>query len=257
MKLLHVFIVTLIVFFTVSCKTQQKMPQYLQDLNDTIDKQVAKATELTIQKNDVLSIRIFSQSTKPEVTDAVYNLSVNSDAPPNGGGYLVDAAGNIELPQVGTIRAEGLTKIQLSDLIKKKINEKDSVLVNPAVLVRFQNLKVTVLGEVKKPGLINFPGEKLNILEAIGLAGDIDLYGLKNNIKVIRDHNGEREIGTIDLSSKDVFNSPYYNLIQNDILLVEASKVKAKKQDQDVFLRQAGFILSIITAMAVVFRLFQ
>lgn len=256
MKLLQVFIVVLIGLSVVSCKTQQKMPQYLQDLNDTIDRQLAKANELTIQKNDVLNIRIFSQSTKPDVTDAIYNLPESGD-PVTNGGFLVDAAGNIELPQVGIIHAEGLTKIQLSNLIKQKINEKDSILVNPAVLVRFQNLKVTVLGEVKKPGLITFPGERLNILEAIGLAGDIDLYGLKDKVKVIRDHNGQREVGTVDLSSKEVFSSPYFNLAQNDILLVEASKTKAKKQDQDVFLRQAGFILSIITAMAVVFRLFQ
>jgi polysaccharide export outer membrane protein len=242
------------------------MPAYLQNYTDTSGKQAIKIPDLLIQKNDMLSIQVYSASTKPEISDALYNLPVASPAASQGStggtasalpGYLVDNAGNIEYPRVGVLHVEGLTKNELADLIKKKINEKDSVLTNPSVIVRFQNLKITVLGEVKKPGMINFPGERMTILEALGLAGDVDLYGMKDRVKVIREVNGQRETGTINLSDKKLFDSPYYNLVQNDVVLVEPAKSKARKADQDVALRQAGFIISVITAIAVVVRLFQ
>lgn len=152
---------------------------------------------------------------------------------------------------------EGLTRMELADLIKRKINERDSVLTDPSVIVRFQNLKVTVLGEVGKQGIIQIPGERLTVMEAIGLAGGITEFGLKQSVKVIREIDGKREVGQLDLSSSDVFSSPYYNLAQNDLVFVDPSVRKAKKTEQDVFFRQAGFVVSVITAMAVVIRLFQ
>ncbi|MGN6294468.1 MAG: polysaccharide biosynthesis/export family protein [Chitinophagaceae bacterium] len=269
MKLIRSLLPLLVSFYFISCGTQQKMPAYLQNYSDTSGKQAVKVPDLLIQKNDMLSIQVYSASTKPEISDALYNLPVASPStslPQQGGaggtvsaspGYLVDNAGNIEYPRVGLLHVEGLTKNELADLIKKKINEKDSVLTNPSVIVRFQNLKITVLGEVKRPGMISFPGERMTILEALGLAGDVDLYGMKDKVKVIREVNGQRETGTIDLSDKKLFDSPYYNLVQNDVVLVEPAKSKAKKADQDVALRQAGFIVSVITAIAVVIRVFQ
>lgn len=268
MKLIRSLLPLLVSFYFISCGTQQKLPTYLQNYSDTSGKQAVKTPDLLIQKNDMLSIQVYSASTKPEISDALYNLPVvspSSALPGSTGsassaaspGYLVDNTGNIEYPRVGVLHVEGLTKSELADLIKRKINEKDSVLTNPSVIVRFQNLKITVLGEVKKPGMISFPGERMTILEAIGLAGDVDIYGMKDKIKVIREVNGQRETGTIDLSDKKLFDSPYYNLVQNDVVLVEPAKSKAKKADQDVTLRQAGFVISVITAIAVVVRLFQ
>jgi len=265
MKLIRFLVPVLISFCFMACGTQQKMPVYLQNSSDTTGKQAVKIPELVIQKNDMLSIQVYSASTKPEISDALYNLpsgvptaSAGTTAPAAGGaGYLVDHSGNIEYPRIGLIHAEGLTKQELGEVIKRRINEKDSVLTNPSVIVRFQNLKITVLGEVKKPGMISFPGERMTILEALGLAGDVDVYGMKNQVKVIREINGERETGLIDLSDSKLFDSPYYNLMQNDVILVQASKNKAKKADQDVALRQAGFVISVITAIAVVVRLFQ
>lgn len=266
MKLIRSLLPLLVSFYFISCGTQQKMPAYLQNYSDSSGKQAVKVPDLLIQKNDMLSIQVYSASTKPEISDVLYNLPVaapSASAGSSGGavsaspGYLVDNAGNIEYPRVGMLHVEGLTKNELADLIKRKINEKDSVLTNPSVVVRFQNLKITVLGEVKNPGMINFPGERMTILEALGLVGDIDIYGMKDRVKVIREVNGQRETGTIDLSDKKLFDSPYYNLMQNDVVLVEPSKSKAKKADQDVALRRAGFVISVITAMAVIVRLFQ
>lgn len=256
--------------FLFSCKTMQKVPNYLQNVTDTSGLDV-KTTELRIQKNDLLSIQVYSASTKPEISDALYNLP-NTQAPASsqqqgtggssgggsgGGGYLVDVHGNIEYPRIGVLHVEGLTKLQLAEIIKHKINEKDSVLTNPSVIIRFQNLKITVLGEVNVQGVLSIPGERLTVMEAVGLAGGITDYGMKDKVKVIREVDGKREIGIIDLSSKQLFESPYYTLMQNDVVLIEPVKRKAQKADQDVALRQAGFIISVITAMAVVVNLFK
>ena len=250
-------------FYFISCGTQQKIPNYLQNVTDTTGKEDVHIPELRIQKNDLLSIQVYSASTKPEISDAIYNLpslQVRGSSSPEGsssGGFLVDAHGNIEYPRLGLLQVEGLTKLQLADVIKKKINEKDSVLTNPSVIIRFENLKVTVMGEVNKQGPIIVPGERVTILEAVGLAGGITDFGVKNSVKVIREIDGKRQVGLVDLSSKELFESPYYNLMQNDLVFVEPTKRKAKKTDQEIAFRQAGFVISVITAIAVVIRVFQ
>ncbi|PZR27449.1 MAG: hypothetical protein DI535_10590 [Citrobacter freundii] len=272
MKFIRFLLPVFLYLAFTSCGTQQKMANYLQNTTDTSGKQVYQIPDLKIQKNDMLSIQVYSASTKPEISDALYNLPVSSSpgssstiagAKSTGGsgsaapGLLVDNNGNIEYPRIGILHVEGLTKAELGEMIKRKINEKDSVLTNPSVIVRFQNLKITVLGEVKSPGMISFPGERMTILEALGLAGDVTDYGLKDKVKVIRENNGQRETGTIDLSDKKLFDSPYYNLLQNDVVLVEATPQKAKRADQEVALRRVGFIVSIVTAVAVVAQLFR
>lgn len=226
--------------------------------------------ELHIQKNDLLSIQVYSASTQPQVSDAYYNLppvatgTTGSAGQGNGGsstggnsGFLVDANGNIEYPRIGTLHVEGLTKLELADLIRKKINEKDTVLINPSVIIRFLSYKVTVLGQVGHEGIVNVTGERLTILEAIGLAGGITDYGKKNDVKVVREINNKREIGTIDLSSKDVFNSPYYNLMQNDYVIVYPTKQKARMVDQSVVAQRISLALSIITATAFIYNVFR
>lgn len=263
MKFLRIVIFFALPFYFISCTPQQKIPNYLQNVTDTTITEKILPSELRIQKNDLLSIQVYSASTKPQISDAPYNLVSQGGGSPEGstgssvGGFLVDANGNIEYPQIGLLKVEGLTKIQLADSIKKKINEKDSVLTNPAVIIRFQNLKVTVLGEVNREGPITVPGEKVTIMEAIGLAGGVKEFGLRNAVKVVREIDGKRQAGYVDLSSNSLFESPYYNLMQNDLIVVEPSKRKAKKADQEMVYRQAGFVVSLITAIAVVIRVFQ
>jgi len=264
MKFFRIVLFSALPFYFISCTPQQKIPYYLENVTDTTIIEKVQITELRIQKNDLLSIQVYSASTKPQISDAIYNLPSqggptegSSSSGSGAGGFLVDANGNIEYPQIGLLKVEGLTKLQLADTIKRKINEKDSVLTNPSVVIRFQNLKVTVLGEVNKEGPITIPGEKVTILEAIGLAGGIKDFGLKNSIKVVREIDGKRQAGYVDLSSNSLFESPYYNLMQNDMIVVTASKRKAKKADQEIVFRQAGFVVSLITAIAVVISVFQ
>jgi polysaccharide export outer membrane protein len=263
MKLFRAFLLLAFPFYFISCGTQKRIPNYLQNVSDTTRTAAVVYPELRIQKNDILSIQVYSASTKREVSDVPYNLpggNAGSSSGSDGGsasGFLVDARGEIDYPMIGKVHAEGLTRQELGDVILRKINEKDSVLASPSIIIRFQNLRITVLGEVGRQGVIQIPGEKVNILEAIGLAGGVTDFGLKQSVKIVRETDGKREVGIVDLSSSDLFASPYYNLQQNDMVMVEPSIRKAKKQEQEAFFRQAGFVLSVITAMAVVVRLFQ
>jgi polysaccharide export outer membrane protein len=243
----------------ISCSPQKNLPNYLDNVSDTTIRADVQIPEFRIQKSDLLTIQVYSASTKPEISDAIFNLPAqgSAEATSTTTGYLVDVNGNIEYPRIGLIKAEGLTKLQLADTIKKRINEKDSVLTNPSVIIRFQNLKVTLLGEVNREGPISVPAERVTILEAIGLAGGIKEYGMKDSVLVIRELDGKRTAGWVDMTSNNLFESPYYHLMQNDVIFVEPSKRKAKKTEQEVFYRQAGFVVSLITAIAVVITVFQ
>ncbi|HWC55137.1 MAG TPA: polysaccharide biosynthesis/export family protein [Chitinophagaceae bacterium] len=259
------------VLLLASCATQQKTPYYLENAADTTSIVNTPFPELHIQKNDLLSIQVYSASTQPQVSDAYYNLPSTSNVNVSGSGaqssgtpvsgnnsgFLVDVNGNIEYPRIGTLHVEGLTKIQLADLIKSRINEKDTVLINPSVIIRFLNYKVIVLGQVGHEGEVNVSGERLTILEAIGLAGGITDYGKKTDVKVVREIDGKREIGTIDLSSKDLFNSPYYNLMQNDYVIVYPTKQKTRMVDQSLVAQRISLALSIITATAFIYNVFK
>lgn len=255
-----IFLLILPVYF-FSCGTQHRLPNYLENTTDTtiINKEV-KTPELKIQKNDLLSIQVYSKSTQPEKSDVLYNLPSTNNASgqtSNNTGFLVDVNGNIEYPRIGVLHVEGLTKQQTTDLIKNKINATDTVLSDPSVIIRLMNYKVTVLGQVGHEGPVTVPGEKINILEAVGLAGGINDYGKKNTVKIIRETDGKREIGIIDLSSKDLFDSPYYNLVQNDVLIVEPTKQKAKQVDQSIVAQRVSFALSVITAAAFIYNVFK
>jgi polysaccharide biosynthesis/export protein len=244
-----------------SCGTQQKLPGYLVNVTDTSGKEEVIIPDLLIQKNDLLSIQVYSLSTLPEKSDLIYNLPCNNatggQSANNVCGFMVDANGNIEYPRLGVFHAEGLTKLELSAQIKKRLTEPVVLLTSPNVIIRFLNYKVTVLGEVAHPGTINVPGERITILEAIGLSGDITPYGRKNTVKVIREVNNKREIGLIDLSSKDLFASPYYNLMQNDVVMVEPSKQRMKSTDQALVQQKVGFAISIISSIAVIYSIIK
>ena len=261
MKLFGFCYLSLAVFF-VSCSSQRKASyNYIENSTDTIGKGVVKNFQPIIQKNDLLSIHVFSNSTKPEISDAPYNppaivgLANASSAGTgsSGSGYLVGVDGNIKFPRLGLIHAEGLTKEQFADTLTSKITD----LENPTVIVRFLNYHITVLGEVGHQGTFVIPYEKVTILEAIGLAGDIPVTGKKDNVRVIREINGDREIGTVDLTSKNIFESPYYNLQQNDVVLVDVKKTKVRQVDQALVTQRISFALSLITSIALLYNIFK
>lgn len=257
MKILQACSLLVLSLYFISCGTQKNVPPYYLDkATDTTIKAQVTMPELKIQKNDLLSIQVYSASTRPEV-DQLYNLPQSEGAGGlNAGGFLVDASGNIEYPRLGTIHAEGLTKLELANSIKQKLIEPVELLKNPSVIIRFLNYKITVLGQVGREGLVTIPGEKVTILEAIGLAGGITDFGKKDQVKIIRETDGQREIGYVDLSSNKLFESPYYNLVQNDVIIVEPTKKKAKMADQALTAQRISFALSLITSAAFIATIF-
>ncbi len=254
MKFQHLILFLFISALITSCGTQKRAPQYLEQMRDTTIKNVVKIPELKIQKNDLLAIQVYSQALDKEKVDAPYNLSTTGS---NVNGYLVDVNGDIEYPGIGKIRVEGMTKLQLEDFIKKKLGDQDQVLKNPSVIIRWLNYKITFIGEVNKEGVINIPGEKLNILEAIGLAGGITQFGKKETVRVIREIDGTREFGTVNLSSNELFDSPYYHLMQNDVILVEPTKSKNRVEDQ-VKWQKITAAIGLITSLVFIYdRIFN
>jgi polysaccharide export outer membrane protein len=248
----------LLVLVFTSCKTQQRALGYLENLGDSTQLNSIRYQEPLIQKNDQLAITIYSKAADDGRTDAWYNVVSATGGSASGApaGYIVDNDGNILHPRIGLIKAEGLTKPQLAEAIKRKINEKDSVLTHPVVIVKLLNFRVTMLGEVAKPGPITLPGERINILEAVGLAGDLSIYGKKDDIVVIREVDGKVEYGKVDLSSKSIFQSPYFYLRQNDVVLVNPNKNKARLNDQ-VFNQRMGIAFSIINTIALLYNIFR
>jgi polysaccharide biosynthesis/export protein len=260
MKFTRIFLLLALPVYLFSCRTQQKLPHYLEHVTDSIAKGDVKIPELRFQKNDQISIQISSLSTKPEVSDIIYNQPVSNSS---GGsqnlalmGYQVDLDGNIEHHRLGVIHAEGLTKQELAAVIKKRLTEPVELLKDPTVIIRYLNFRVTVLGEVSQVGSVNIPGERLTILEAVALAGGISDFGKKDNVRVLREINGKRETGSIDLSDKNIFESPYYNLMQNDIVIVEPTKQKRNDAEQARISQKIAFGFTLVTVAATLANLF-
>lgn len=224
-KLKRLTLGALLAFLLVSCQSYKKVP-YLQDtafVNDT--EQSVLQTGVKVMPKDLLTIAV-SCST-PELA-APFNL-VNSgtDAPQQ---YLVDNQGNINFPVLGEIHVGGLTKLEIESLIidKLKVYLKEA----PLVTVRIVNYRISVLGEVTKPGSFVVSNERINLLEALAMAGDLTIYGMRDNVKLIRTgQDNKQEIITMDLNKAETVLSPYYQLQQNDIIYVTPNKTKAKNSD--------------------------
>src|SRR5580765_1003918 len=245
-----IFSIFVVISFT-SCRSQKPLG-YVEDFTDTSAKVHVKYPEPLIQKGDVLSIVVYSDAIDGGATDAMYNLAnAGTAGDASTQGFLVDLDGNIQYPRIGKIKADGLTKTQLSEEIRKKLT---GPLQNPSVLVHLLNFKITMLGEVSRAGPITIPSEKITILEAIGLAGDITVYGKKNEVVILRPSDSTIEHGTIDLSSKKVFESPYYFLRQNDVVLVNPNKYKARLGEQ-VFNQRLGLAFSVINMLILLYSI--
>lgn len=216
-----------------SCTTSKQMV-YMNDLqvDSTLTDELKKAKlefEYPIQKNDLLWITVGGPNSADLVAlnSGAGIITQGAAAISNQGGqvfgYLVEADGSIKMPYVGKVPAEGLTRIQLEEKLKQLFAE---YTLDPVVNVRFMNYRVTVMGEVARPGPITIPNERISILEAIGMAGDLTVMGKRETVLVLREVNGERSIGRVNLLSKDLLTSPYYYLRTNDVVYVEPAPAK-------------------------------
>ena len=218
-----------------SCSSPKNIA-YIKN-SDYVDlSQSAYLYDARIMPKDVLTITV--STVNPEASEP-FNLIVrstltnmSSTISTTGGSlqtYLVSNDGSIEFPVLGTLKVGGLTKNECEKMIHDKIKPYLNAKENPVVTVRMANYKISVLGEVNRPGMFTVGNEKINIFEALAQAGDLTIYGVRDNVKLIRENaQGKKEIHTIVLNDANLINSPYYYLQQNDIIYVEPNKVKAR-----------------------------
>jgi polysaccharide export outer membrane protein len=220
------FILTLA---TLSCTTPKKVI-YFSNLSDSGKAGGLNNAQLNfetaIQKNDLLSITIGGSNPEDLATlNSAAGATTASAATASEGssGYLVEADGTIKLPFIGKLKAEGLSRLQLEDTLTYLLKDYTK---NAVVNVRFQNYKFSVLGEVNNRGRFTMSNERMTILEAISLAGDLTELGRRENVLVVREVNGQRTFQRVNLLSKDLFNSPYFYIKTNDVVYVEPVKSK-------------------------------
>ena len=227
------------IMMVTSCATVKDIT-YFQ--NKAVDQPEAidKHAGIVIQPKDMLSIVVSSRN--PELV-AMFNLPVvtyqaGSEIVSAGGynqrllGYVVDNEGNIDFPVLGPLKVGGLTRWELSEMIKDKLLN-GGLLTDAVVTVEFMNFKVSVIGEVNAPGTYTLNNDKVTILQAISLARDLTIFGLRENVCVIREREGERVIYEINLCDVSMFKSPAYYLQQNDIVYVQPSQVRARQSTTD------------------------
>lgn len=183
---------------------------------------------ITINTSDPQAAAPFNLTVQTPMNAALTNI--NTTTQPTLQQYLVNNNGEIDFPVLGRLKVGGLTKNQAEDLIREKLQP--YLKEKPIVTVRMSNYKISVLGEVARPGSFTVSNEKVNVLEALAMAGDMTVYGVRTDVKLIReDAEGKREIIPLDLTKSDLVLSPYFYLKQNDILYVTPNKTKAKSSD--------------------------
>ena len=234
-------------FFLLSSCASKRNIVYFQN-SDQISQSTYRQDDanykIKIMPNDNLFIRV--SAINPDAV-AIFNVVQSQNGNISSGsldilGYLVDPKGNINLPLVGEVHVAGLTKAEAIQLLQKEISK---FVTEPVVNIRILNYKISILGEVARPGIYTVTDERISIPQAIALAGDLTIYGERHNVQLIRLENGEKKFYYFDLTSPDIFSSPNYYLLQNDVLYVtpNGTKVRSSTSNQNIPL-----VISIISA---------
>lgn len=243
-----------------------KPVRYFEGLTDSTLMQDIVIPDQLIQKGDMLSIRFHSDNA---AATQIYNQvggtsdatsmrpAAGNDVPVStqGGGYLVDNYGKIRVHAMGEILVEGLTTKQLEEMLVRKITEM-GVLTNPYCVIRFSNFKVTILGEVSSPGVYTIPSGKATILEVIGLAGDINNFGRREDIMLIREELGKRSHLKIDLTDPAILSSPNFYMRQNDVVIVQPDKRKQTPADIQT-IQYVTILFSVVSVITIVANSFR
>ena len=244
-----------LIAFLASCSAPKEV-LYLQDIASIKEENIDKNYEVIIHKDDLLAILVNSKDPElalpfnmPVVT---YQIGAQTTAQQRLLGYLVDQNGDIDFPILGKIHVEGLTRMQVTELIKQKLMSED-LIKDPIVTVQFLNFKVSVMGEVTRPGTFDISGDRITLLEALSMAGDLTIYGRRDRVAVIREKDGKRRILYHDLRSSDIFQSPCYYLQQNDIVYVEPNSVRARQSTVNGNnVRSTSFWLSLASLLTTI-----
>jgi len=247
-KLLLLYV--LAVTFALNACTSYKNVPYYQNLDHSrvSEEAINNYTPFRIQTGDVLGVTVTSLNENQTNTNAEFNP--NAKNPGSGqdnlaNGYRVDAGGNIHLPYVGNMKVAGLTTDEVAHDLS---NNLESYFKKPIVNVRVLNFKISVFGDVLRPDVYTIQNQHVNVNEALSMAGDLNITAKRKNVLLIRESDGKRQYIPIDLTRKDIFDSPYYYLKNNDIIYVEPDKTKYATVDTGY--RTTTLAITAITAAA-------
>jgi polysaccharide export outer membrane protein len=256
----HFFYLIIAALFLSSCGVKYKTIPYFTDvpLDSATREQIKNQTVLKIQKNDILAITV--NSLNPEAS-AIFNMgstssnqgnaSGNLDPTLTANGFLVDQNGAIQLPLVGSVKVDGLTTAEARMALEKKLVE---YLKEPVVSLRVINFRISVLGDVLRPGVYPVNNERVNISEALSMAGDLNITAERKNVLLIREDGGVRRYIRLDLQTKAILNSPYYYLQNNDVLYIQPGKTKYASVDASY--RNVSLVISALSVIALLITRF-
>jgi polysaccharide export outer membrane protein len=241
-------------FSQSSCNSYKKIP-YFEDVNmaQVSSEDINNYTDFTIQPHTQLSISVASKN--PEA-DGVFNNNLQNAAANAANlnyGYTVNQKGEVKLPLLGFVKVSGLTSEQLAQQLERQLAP---YLAKPSVTVTVMNFKVAVIGDVLRPNVYTSPSERLTIPEALGLAGDMNITGVRDRVIIVREISGKRQYIPIDMTSKTLFQSPYFYLKANDLIYVTPSKTKLSTVSDKGY-QNASLIISALSVIAITISLFR
>ncbi len=253
MKRLFLFIgLGALILSIISCASREKLV-YLQP-DDSLLNVVDQQSKVVLQEGDILSISVTSENVKatlpfnPVSPYLGNNVSERNIFIPT---YTIDKEGNINFPKLGKVHLAGKTRIEAIKFMEEKIA---NYVRDPGVDITIRNFRVTVLGEVNKPGSFEVKDDRITILEALGEAGDLTIHGRRKNVLVVREKNGKKEEYRIDLTQRNLLNSPVYYLNQNDVVYVEPNGAQRQSSrysaNYSVFVSIASLLVSVIAVLA-------
>jgi polysaccharide export outer membrane protein len=257
-----IFLLPLLLLLSLSsCHLREKMVYMQPNLNDTLVKTTTVMNYAPLLRtDDLLQIQIGGQD---QEALAAFQFYVNQSDNQAGNQvmaqvmanftFLIDNQGNINFPVLGFVKLAGLTRLEAIEKLQLMIAEYvDGAVVN----IQVKNFKVTVLGQVARPGAYTMPSDRVTILEAIGMAGDLQLTGMRNNILLVRELDGKRQEFRLDLTSKDIFTSEAYYLRQNDVIYVEPNKgARFEGQNMQVITQVLTPVVSIFLSIYTLFAI--
>jgi polysaccharide export outer membrane protein len=208
-----------------------------------------------IQPSDILTVVVTAADPKATIPFNPVSMMANGNLTQQTDlalrpTYTVDNSGDIILPMLGKVHVAGLTRVQAIDKIRKELGD---YIKDPGVNINFNNFRISVLGEVNRPGSFILPTERVTILEALGLAGDLTIRGVRENIMLVREVDGQKTIHRIDLTQQNTLNSPYYYLVQNDVIYVEPNKAQINNSklgaNTNIIISIASLLITVISVL--------
>ena len=241
-----------------ACSTPKNIA-YFTDVNNGATIAIAESKGITLKPNDKLSIIVNTKSSElnnvlnlPVTTQIIGSSEVQALNQGQGtSGYTIDPDGNIDFPLIGKVKAAGYTRTELAAKLKELLETKDAA-KDAVVTVEFQNMGFSVMGEVTTPGFYTFMNDKTTLLQGLSRAGDLSLYGNRNNVKVIRMQDGQQQVYVVNIQDTEgMMKSPAYILQQNDIIYVEPNDYRKRQATANASeVTKASFWLSAISAIA-------